>query len=84
MNDKAKNVLYWVIAVVFTLSLVIYQRATGPTYPLKGTLTVGAEEVKFKLLRSHDTGIDAPVKLELADPTVAGILEYKRYKSHDK
>lgn len=74
----------WIIAVVFTLSLVIYQRATGPTYPLKGEVDVGSETIEYKLLRTHDTDINAPVVVVTDDPTITGTLSYKRYKSHDE
>ena len=83
MSDKSKNIVYWVVAIILTLGLVIYQRATGPTYPLKGSIMIGSEEVGYKLLRSHDTDIDAPVQLEVKDRSVTGILEFKRYKSYD-
>ncbi|MEJ2595457.1 MAG: hypothetical protein P8100_10105 [bacterium] len=84
MNDKVKNVLYWILAVAITLSLVIYQRATGPTYPLSGEKEVNGEMVVFEFLRSHDTKIDAPVELEVSAKGWEGILEYKRYKSYDE
>lgn len=84
MNDKGKNVLLWIIAVVFTLSLVIYQRATGPTYPLKGEVVVGSETIDYKFLRTHNTDINAPVVVTTEDPTITGTLSYKRYKSHDE
>jgi hypothetical protein len=83
-SDRTKNILLWIAAVVFTISLVIYQRATGPTYPQSGTVTIGTEEIKYNLLTSHDTGIDAPVIIETANKEVAGELTYKRYKSHDE
>lgn len=84
MADKTKNVLLWVIAVVFTLSLVIYQRTTGPTYPITGKVYVGNEKIRFKLLTTYDTGRDVPVQLEIEDKAVTGKLWYKRYKSYDK
>jgi hypothetical protein len=84
MSNKGKNVLLWVIAVVFTLSLVVYQRATGPTYPLKGKVEIDGEVISYKFLRSHDTGIDAPVSIEIPDNDVSGVFAYKRYKSFDE
>lgn len=83
MNDKVKNVVLWLSAIVFTLSLVIYQRATGPTYPVKGEVEIDGEVIDFKLLRTHDTEIDAPVTIVLTDNDIVGEVKYKRYKSHD-
>ena len=84
MKDKTKSILLWVAAVIFTLSLVIYQRSTGPTYPMTGKVEVGSETIKFKLLRTHDTDIDAPVEVKINDQSVTGQLSYKRFKSYDE
>lgn len=84
MNDKRKNIILWVIAVLFTLSLVVYQRMTGPTYPIRGKVEIGSEKIKFRLLRTHDTGIDAPVEIRIDDQSISGQLSYKRYKSYDE
>lgn len=84
MSDKGKNVLLWVVAVVLTLSLVIYQRSTGPTYPKRGEVEIGGETVSFRLLRSHDTNIDAPVSIEVKNSKTTGELTYKRFKSYDE
>ena len=84
MNDKMKNVLLWIIAVVLTLSLVVYQRATGPTYPIKGKTEIDGEKIAYRFLRSHDTEINAPVDIILADKDITGQLSYKRYKSYDE
>ena len=83
MTDKQKHVLLWAVAIIVTLTLVIYQRATGPTKPIRGEVQIDTESVKFKLLRSHDTGIDAPINLEINDKGISGQFTYKRYKSHD-
>lgn len=84
MSDKTKNAVLWVIAVVFTLSLVVYQRATGPTYPIKGKVEIDGEVISYKFLRSHDTDIDAPVAIEVADKEISGVFTYKRFKSFDE
>jgi len=84
MSDKVKNVLLWVFSVVFTLSLVVYQRATGPTYPIKGEVEIAGATYDYRFLRSHDTEINAPVKIEVSDKKITGQMSYKRYKSNDE
>lgn len=84
MNDKLKNTLLWLFSIAFTLSLVIYQRATGPTYPLKGEVEINGKLYSFRLLRSHDTGKDAAVTIAIDDKSISGVMTYKRYKSHDE
>lgn len=84
MNDVPKNVVLWIVAVVFTLLLVVYQRATGPTYPVTGKVEIDGNPISYKFLRSYDTGKDAPVLIEVSDKEVSGKFTYKRYKSFDE
>lgn len=83
-KNKIKNALLWILAIVLTLSIVIYQRTTGPTYPTKGDLQIGSEVIEYKFLRSHDTEINAPVIVNVNDQSITGKLTYKRFKSHDE
>lgn len=78
-----KSIFLWFAAIVLMIIIVIYQRTTGPTYPKKGEVTVEGSVVKFKLLRSHDVGINAPVVLNAPDKSVVAHIKMKRYLSHD-
>ena len=52
-----KKSLYWLLAVVITLVLSVYQRMTGPTYPKKVTIELNGDGYMIKLPRSgvqHD------------------------------
>ena len=52
-----KKSVYWLLAIVITLVLSIYQRMTGPTYPKRITVELKGESYKIKLPRSgvqHD------------------------------
>jgi hypothetical protein len=82
-KDTIKSILLWTLSVVLMLALAIYQRTTGPTYPVRGKVEIKGETVKFKLLRSHDTGIDAPVEIAVPEG-IKAVFRYKRYKSHDE
>jgi len=79
-----KNFILWIIAIVLTLSLVVYQRATGPTYPVKGDKMIENENIHYKLLRSQGGDIDAPVEVQVPDKSITGKLTFKRYKSFDE
>lgn len=81
---RFRPLLLWLLAVLFTLSLVVYQRRTGPTYPVRGTVEVAGGAVSFKLLRSHNTTADAPLRLAVPDEGVTGELIWRRYRSHDE
>ncbi len=71
----------WLLAVVITLSSAIYQRATGPSYPARGSNKVGGVDVKYRLIRTHASG-DAEVSVQ-APNTISGTLSWKRNKTED-
>jgi hypothetical protein len=74
---------FWILAFVVTIASAIYQRMTGPTYPVSGKVVVGGKTVVYRFLRSHDTSGDAPVEVATGDSSATGIMEWKRYKSSD-
>jgi hypothetical protein len=81
---KSRPWLMWALAFLVTLLSAVYQRMTGPTYPVRGKWTAGAEEVRFKLPRSYDGPDDAEVRLAVTSQDVGGTLEFKRYRSRDE
>jgi hypothetical protein len=81
---KNKNLTFWIITVVITLASVIYQRTTGPTYPLSGKATIGKETVKYKLIRTYDGSDNAEISINDKTGNLNGIFSYKRFKSHDE
>jgi hypothetical protein len=78
-----KTSLLWLGAVLIMLSAAIYQRRTGPTYPMRGELTVAGESHAYRLVRSEETVRDARVALPDPGQGVSGTLTYKRYKTDD-
>jgi hypothetical protein len=80
---KYKSLLIWIFAILFTLGIAIYQRVTGPTYPVSGKVTIHNKEIKFKLPRTSDSETGELVSIKVADNSVKGVFEYKRYKSND-
>jgi hypothetical protein len=83
MKKQLTTALIWVFSLIFMLMLAVYQRMTGPTHPLRGKVELNGETYKYKFLRSHDTGIDAPFEMEVPEGAVA-IFRYKRFKSFDE
>jgi hypothetical protein len=78
-----KKALLWILAVVITLAAAVYQRMTGPTYPLRGKVRAGTSEVTFRLPRSADVDKDCEVAVEVPDAAVTGYLEYRRFPTDD-
>ena len=77
------TVWLWILATLVTLIAVVYQRATGPTYPVRGKVFVGGAPVRFRLLRSADATADALVQLSVREAAITGEMRWKRYKSRD-
>lgn len=75
-----KTILLWVIALIITLASAIYQRATGPTYPLSGHVTINGEQIDYKLQRSDD--VESVISI-IANENIEGKLLWKRFKTND-
>lgn len=73
----------WTFAVVLTLVSALWQRWTGPTYPVRGSVRLAGEEIALRLERSHGVSSRQPVRVEAADPAVAGIVEWRRYPTSE-
>jgi len=79
-----RTILLWVIAVVITLVSAIYQRMTGPTYPLSGEVKINEKTINYKLIRSQGGEEDAIIKIATHDDSIEGILYWKRFKTDDE
>ena len=73
----------FVLALIITLAAAVYQRATGPTYPLKGEIQFRDQSIEYKLTRSHGGDTDQPVEIVLDNKDVEGVLIYKKYKTNE-
>ncbi len=79
-----KIYIFWIIAIVITISAAIYQKMTGPTYPKKVKTVLNNTTYKLKLIRSWGGDKDCEIKLDINDPNVSGKIYYKRYKTNDE
>ena len=72
----------WLLAIVITLVLSIYQRTTGPTYPKRVTVELNGESYQIKLPRS---GVqhDEIVTLKDVPSNVKTQMHYRRYPTAD-
>jgi len=75
-------VLLWVLAFFLTALTFVYQRMTGPTYPVRGKEILKGIEIGYFLLRSYTTDKgDMPVRINAPDQNVTAFLNFKRYKT---
>lgn len=78
-----KKVSFWFLAILITLTAIIYQRKTGPTYDKKYQLEVNGKQHELKLVRSMEIGSGGIVKLSIEDTNIKAKLYYKRYLTKD-
>jgi len=83
MNIKLKTFLIWFFAFIFTAGVAVYQRITGPTYPVRGKIEIGSKQIKYKLLTSFSGNTDAPLFIEVSDRPITGKIKFRRFKSND-
>lgn len=74
-----RTFLFWLLAFVLTASVAIYQRMTGPTYPLSGKTEFNGSSVEYKFKRSENVGTDCIVKVDVKD-SLKGKLFWRRFK----
>jgi hypothetical protein len=79
-----KSFLLWLIAFVLTIITAVYQRMTGPTYPISGEATISGNLIEYKLDRTHGGEGDHPIEINVEDETICGELIWKRYKTNDE
>lgn len=75
-----KKVLLWILAFIITLAAGVYQRVTGPTYPVEGRTAAEGRTISYSLPRSHNGEGNQLVSLNVGDEPAAGVLHYKRYQ----
>lgn len=78
-----KRTAIWFLAFLLAASAMIYQRTTGPTYPLKVPVT---GDLVARLIRTHESTSDAMVELPVEEDEAhppSGTLYFKRYHTDD-
>ena len=73
----------WTVAFVLTLVSAVYQRMTGPTYPVRGSVTLGGQTYRLQLERTHVTGEDQAIKVRIPDQAVQGEVKWRRYPTNE-
>lgn len=75
----------WIFAVVITLGSVVFQRMTGPSYPVRVSAELpSGDNVSCRLLTSHYSSSDAPVIVPIDDAISSGEIAWRRLNSRDE
>lgn len=73
----------WTIALIVTLVSAVYQRMTGPTYPVRGHVVLGGQDIAYRFDRNHETNTDQVVQIRVPDTAVDGVMSWRRYPSSE-
>ncbi|MFH2051697.1 MAG: hypothetical protein ABIK96_04435 [bacterium] len=79
----------WFAAFILTAAFLVWQKMSGPTYPVRATLGVDGIEIPIELLRTGSINEDLPVAIPVAALTaagkeVAGEVTWRRYPTQDE
>jgi hypothetical protein len=83
ISVKRHKWVIWTLSCVLAFAMMIFQRLTGPTYPVSGKMVVGTETVGFKFYRSHAGPEDHRIQVRVQSPSISGEVKWKRYKTED-
>ena len=78
-----KPLTLWILALLVTAFSAVYQRMTGPTYPVRGSVTLGGLQYDLRLARSQETTGDQLIRVAIPDATVQGTVKWRRFPSND-
>jgi hypothetical protein len=71
------------VALLVTLVSAVWQRRSGPTYPVRGRVPVGGTAVDLELTRTHGGPGDQPVRIAAPDAELTGAVAFRRYPADD-
>jgi hypothetical protein len=72
-----------VLSILITLLAIVYQRKTGPTYPLEGEVTLQDLNIEYQLLRSHGGESDQPVEITVPDTSYKAFVVFRRFRVNE-
>lgn len=84
MSTRSLSVVLWVAAFLVTAVLAVFQRMTGPSYPLRGTAAApDGSEISYRLPRTHGGPGGLEVAVALPESVTTATLEWRRYPTDD-
>lgn len=78
-----RPLVQWTLAILITLASATWQRVSGPTYPARGSVSLGGAEIALRLERSHSIADRQPVTVRVPDASVTGAVEWRRFPSDE-
>lgn len=79
-----RSTILWLTAVLVTLLAAAWQRLSGPTYPVRGTVNLAGAEVRLRLPRSAVTGAPLRLAVPVSDAMRSAELAWRRFPSSEE
>ena len=79
-----RSFLFWILAFLITAVSAIYQRMTGPTHPVTGSVSMNGKEIFYKLKKSEESIRNHRIQIRTGDPSIHGFAQWKRNKTNDE
>lgn len=79
--ESMKKTIVWIIAVLITFFVVVFQLMMNSTYPLSIEVNTGKQLIQAELRRSYSGKSDCPVILTVRDIMVSGYMLYRIFPS---
>ena len=73
-----KSIVFWTIAVIITIASAIFQRVTGPTYQLSGSVMFEGKKIDYKLDRSHSSSSNYKIEIKTGDTQIKGVVKWRK------
>jgi hypothetical protein len=83
-TGKKLSIVLWIIAFIITTFTAYYQRVTGPTYPISGSVSFTGKDIFYKFNRSSSSNENSIIKLQVTDDKLQGVLLWKRFNTNDE
>ena len=84
MGSRRSSVLLWIAAFVVTVLLAVFQRMTGPSYPIRGTEALpNGESLSYSLPRSNEGRDELRIALPAPSGATRADLEWRRYPTDE-
>ena len=84
MGSRRSSVALWIAAFAVTVLLAVFQRMTGPSYPIRGTEALpNGESVGYSLPRSNEGRDELRIAIPAPSNATRAILEWRRYPTDE-
>jgi hypothetical protein len=83
-TERAQSTFFWILSFLLTIAIALFQRLTGPTYPIRGKEILAGRTITYRWITSHEQNRPLPVEIAVSGGEIEATLLYKRYRTRDE